>query len=307
MNRENGPSHQDKSDISMAREKTWHHAARMPVEPAARYPWDRLPGYLPESLWRGTRRSRELTPLMVQRYRGRGGKATATWHDDWELAIVFSGHGLLHAETTVPLRPSSAWLVPPRMYHHEEITQAIDILWVGLSGTWLEVLPSRLVHMASSGGLLPLARQLWLCAERRPAPVGVEMDGLVRCLVGHALRSAGEDSVGDRLSLDDSIEYMHRHHDRDLSVVELARRCGCTERHFNRVFRQQTGLAPLRYLRRIRIENSQKLMAYSQLSLAEIAQMVGYADAAYFSRVFRNETGISPSLAIEGIRSHHSA
>lgn len=262
---------------------------------AVRHPWNNSPGYLPESLWRGTRRSRELTPLMVQRYRGRGGSEAMTWHDDWELALVFSGRGLLHAQETVALGPSSAWLVPPRMRHREEMTQTMDILWVGLGGTWLEVLPDRLVRLTSSAGLLPVARQLWLCAERRPAPVGVEMDGLVRCLVGQALRSAEEDPISGPLSLDGSIEFMHRHHARDLSMVELARRFGCSERHFTRVFHQQTGLAPIRYLRRIRIENARKLMVYRQLSLAEIARLVGYDDPAYFSRVFQRETGTPPS------------
>ena len=274
----------------------------MPHDGATQFSWDRLPGYLPEALWRGTRRSLELTPLMVQRYRGRGASGGMTWHDGWELALVFSGRGLLHAQETVPLGPSSAWLVPPRMLHREEFTQTMDILWVGLGGTWLDVLPDRLVRITSTAGLLPVARQLWLCAERRPAPVGVEMDGLVRCLVGQALRSAGEEPAAGPLSLDGSIEFMHRHHARDLSVVELARRFGCSERHFNRVFHQQTGLAPLRYLRRIRVENARKLMAYRQLSLAEIAHLVGYDDPAYFSRVFRREAGVAPSTAMARIR-----
>ena len=58
---------------------------------------------------------------------------------------------------------------------------------------------------------------------------------------------------------------------------------------------QHTGVAPPRYLRRLRIENARKLITYTQYTVAEVAGLVGYADPAYFSRVFRQETGAPPT------------
>lgn len=263
-------------------------------------PWKRLPGFLPDSLWRGSPRSRELTPTLVQRYKGRHTPLVETWHESWEMILVFHGRGLLHAAETVTIAPSAACLVPPRMPHREASQGAMDTLWIGLQGTWLDSLPQRLTPLTGAQGLMPLAHQLWLCAERRPAAVGVELDGLARGILGRALR--GVDETPSRgpltrgpLPLDECIEYLHRHHARNLAVTDLATRFGCSERHFNRVFKQYTGLAPLRYLRRIRIENARKLMAYRQLDLGEIAKLVGYDDPAYFSRIFRLETGCSPT------------
>ncbi len=261
-------------------------------------PWKQLPGFLPESLWLSGMRSRELTPTLVQRYKGRHTPLIATSHESWELILAFHGRGLLHAVETVPIAPSVACLIPPGMPHREASQGAMDTLWVGLQGTWLNGLPQRLTPISGAHGLTPLAHQLWLCAERRPSAVGVELDGLARSMLGRALRVTDETPVRGPLPLDESIEYLHRHHARPLIIADLATRFGCSERHFNRVFKQYTGLAPLRYLRRIRIENARKLMAYRQLDLSEIAKLVGYDDPAYFSRVFRQETGYAPSRLV---------
>ena len=232
---------------------------------------------------------------MAQRYCGRHQAASASWHDGWELLVVFSGRGVLEADTTVPLGPSIACLIPPRLAHRELSDADMDVLWVGLEGTLLEDLPNRMMRLDHVSGLGALARQLWLCTERRAFPVGVELDGLARSVLGRALSTGSETPSNGPLPLDGSIEYLHRHYARDLSIADLARRFGCSERHFNRVFRQHTGIAPVRYLRRIRIENARKLMAYTRLTVAEVAGMVGYDDPAYFSRVFRAETGTVPS------------
>jgi AraC family transcriptional regulator, arabinose operon regulatory protein len=258
-------------------------------------PWARLPGFLPVSMWAGARRSRELTPVMAQRYRGRHQAAAASWHDGWELLVVFSGRGVLESDTPVPLGPSIACLIPPRLVHRERSDAEMDVLWVGLEGTLLDDLPDQVLRLDQVSGLGAMARQLWLCTERRASPVGVELDGLVRSVLGRALASGSEAPTTGPQPLDGSIEYLHRHYARDLSIADLARRFGCSERHFNRVFRQHTGVAPVRYLRRIRIETARKLMACTSYSVGEVAALVGYDDPAYFSRVFRAETGTVPS------------
>ena len=75
---------------------------------------------------------------MAQRYRGRHQAAAASWHDGWELLVVFAGRGVLEADTTVPLGPSIACLIPPRLVHRELSDADMDVLWVGLEGTLLD-------------------------------------------------------------------------------------------------------------------------------------------------------------------------
>ena len=65
--------------------------------------------------------------------------------------------------------------------------------------------------------------------------------------------------------------------------------------HFSRVFKQHLGLSPARYVERVRIEQAKALIVSAEMSLAHIAQAVGFADQSHFSRRFRFHEGRSPA------------
>jgi AraC-like DNA-binding protein len=67
-----------------------------------------------------------------------------------------------------------------------------------------------------------------------------------------------------------------------------------SESHFGRLFRDETGVAPMKFLRDLRIARACELLRRTHLHVAEIAYDVGYSDPAYFSRLFHRQTGTSP-------------
>jgi len=64
--------------------------------------------------------------------------------------------------------------------------------------------------------------------------------------------------------------------------------------HFHRLFREQTGLAPLEYATKLRMEKGARLLLGTSLSVQEVAFACGYDDSKYFSRLFRQHEGLSP-------------
>ncbi|PIY48354.1 MAG: AraC family transcriptional regulator, partial [Armatimonadetes bacterium CG_4_10_14_3_um_filter_59_10] len=62
----------------------------------------------------------------------------------------------------------------------------------------------------------------------------------------------------------------------------------------SRAFRNATGCSPLDYLVRVRIHHAMELLKEADLSIAEVARRVGFADSNYFSRQFRALVGSSP-------------
>ena len=56
-----------------------------------------------------------------------------------------------------------------------------------------------------------------------------------------------------------------------------------------------TGLSVIPYLRALRLQKAEALLLNSTLSVAEIADAVGFDNPRYFSRVFSEEKGVSPS------------
>ena len=88
--------------------------------------------------------------------------------------------------------------------------------------------------------------------------------------------------------------YVDENYNEDLSLSLLAKKFGMESTYFSRTFRQETGENLMVYITRKRMEKAAGYMRESDISLTEIAFMVGYDDYAYFNRVFRKAYGKSP-------------
>ena len=105
------------------------------------------------------------------------------------------------------------------------------------------------------------------------------------------------------------IKYLTKHHfskiDEIINEIRLnftdnvsneiyAHKCGMSVPHFLRNFKQATGTSPLNYKLKIRMDYAKRMISSTELSINEIAQVVGYTDPFHFSRYFKKHTGYSP-------------
>lgn len=84
------------------------------------------------------------------------------------------------------------------------------------------------------------------------------------------------------------------------TVEEMAREASLSVPHFTVLCRRQTGMPPLAYLIRLRLQLALDLLQKGQHNVEEVARMVGYADPFYFSRLFRKHIGHPPSTCLRG-------
>ena len=78
------------------------------------------------------------------------------------------------------------------------------------------------------------------------------------------------------------------------AVDEMIRRSKLAERTFKRRFVSATGLAPIAYVQRLRIEDAKRRLERTDATVDEISWRVGYEDAAFFRRLFKRTTGLAP-------------
>ena len=95
------------------------------------------------------------------------------------------------------------------------------------------------------------------------------------------------------------LTYMQNNYINAISNKDCAKMCGLSEYHFIRTFKDVTGLTPHRYMAKITVNKAIELMTDTTLTIAEIANMLGFEDSLYFSRFFKKETGHSPKNYIK--------
>ena len=84
--------------------------------------------------------------------------------------------------------------------------------------------------------------------------------------------------------------------DSDLSISEIASKCGVTECYFRRLFQEYSGMSPMRYRQNHRIERAKQLLQSDEnYTIGEIAQELHYSDIYHFSKAFKKMCGLSPT------------
>lgn len=79
------------------------------------------------------------------------------------------------------------------------------------------------------------------------------------------------------------------------SVADLAREAGYHRDHYRKLFRRIAGVSPKEWLLNTRIDRAADLLHETTMTIAEIADQLGYEDVYHFSRQFKLKTGVSPS------------
>ncbi|MFC0220102.1 helix-turn-helix domain-containing protein [Pseudochelatococcus lubricantis] len=80
-----------------------------------------------------------------------------------------------------------------------------------------------------------------------------------------------------------------------LTVAEMAATVGLSESWFANVFKQTTGTTPLQWQLERRIDVAKKLLAESDLTIADIAAQLGFSDQAHLTKAFRRIAGETPA------------
>ncbi|RKN83755.1 AraC family transcriptional regulator [Paenibacillus ginsengarvi] len=92
-----------------------------------------------------------------------------------------------------------------------------------------------------------------------------------------------------------AIRLMQTQYAAPLALDDIAASAGLSKYHFSRVFLNKTGIQPMHYLRKIRIEKASALLAQTNKTMEAIARETGFEGSNYFIRVFKSLVGMTPS------------
>ena len=90
------------------------------------------------------------------------------------------------------------------------------------------------------------------------------------------------------------LEYIHENFGRNISVEDMAEVIHISKSECFRSFQNIVGKAPAEYLIQYRLTQASRMLAETDMSIAEVGMAAGFQSPSYFGKMFRDRQGISP-------------
>lgn len=258
--------------------------------------------------WKGTRYQTE------ERYHS---------HDYLEMAFMMSGNGKYHINDVVyDVKEGDLLIFNPGVRHQALIDEGSQVptteFFIGCSDIQLKGLPKNFLPLKDGGNILhttgELRQKLFkICSSME---VEKEMGGhgryymmkayLMQLLV-YVIRSQQPksvetssgysfESVNKKYVVEQIVNYFEEHYSEKISLDRIAENMYLSTFYISKIFKSETGDAPIRHLINIRLERAKEILEDSpRLSIKEVAARVGYEDVYHFSKQFKKHYGVSPS------------
>jgi len=221
----------------------------------------------------------------------------------WEFAMSSATPPAANVPDAVPhmLAPGDVWI--GEQDQPFEVETLIGYCQFGApdAGLIVSLLP-QFIHVRGASRLTTLVQLVMEeCRAQRPARQ-IVLARLLELLLIDALRSLADDRgcpgvmrglADDRLAA--AIRAIHQHPAHTWTVVELAKCAALSRSAFFVRFRAALGLSPMEYLLNWRMALAKDLLRSAHLSVAEVAEQVGYRSASAFSVAFTRYAGLSPN------------
>jgi transcriptional regulator GlxA family with amidase domain len=154
-----------------------------------------------------------------------------------------------------------------------------ELVTSGASMTWHDLVLYLIARFAGSTSAQEVARVFALQWHH---------DGLTPYIIFEGKSDHGDSEI-------QSVQqWLSEHFSIANPVEEMIKRSKLSERTFKRRFTSATGLTPIAYIQRLRIEDAKRRLERTEASVDEISWRVGYEDPAFFRRLFKRTTGLAP-------------
>lgn len=227
------------------------------------------------------------------------------FHDSFLLLYTVKGCGYVsNQETKFLLREGEAALIDCHMPHSYRSERGEwEFLWMHFTGSMAKERYSMLADGAAgrieTGDREKFLSNLNGIIENIGAGNSL---GLFRCeklitdmffrMADHASATGGDSQTEQIIrSVAGRIDEAF---DEELNIEELAKEFGISQYHLIRSFKRIMGLPPYKYLTGRRIAEAKRMLALTDIPVAEVAIRCGFSDPAGFISLFRKKTGQTP-------------
>lgn len=113
-------------------------------------------------------------------------------------------------------------------------------------------------------------------------------------ILKHIAGQYGKNDAKENYYCELAKEYLNKNYMRDMNITDVADHLNISYSYLSKIFRTRTGVTLTDYLNNIRIEKSKEYLTNTFLSIAEIAEKIGYNNTQSFQRFFKKYLNLTP-------------
>ena len=229
-------------------------------------------------------------------------------HNHMELFYIVGGKGqFLIQDQLYPVNANNLVIINPNVPHTEVSlnAQPLEYIVLGIEGVELASSEqsngrfSMLDHFESveiSGCLRNILREMELKSTGYEDVCQAYMEILIIRLMRSTALSVPmqPQQISANRQCAAVKRYIDQHFKETLTLDQLAEEAHMNKFYLSHAFKQEFGVSPINYLISCRIEESKYLLAETDLSISQIAQLLNFSSPSYFSQVFRRTQAVSP-------------
>ncbi len=218
-------------------------------------------------------------------------------HNIWEFILTVNGNCTIVAgQERYPCRKGTVIAIPPGFMHHNESDDSYTHIGIRMQDF---VSPSgNAIHVFQDDSAETFAtlaeivfRQFYL---NHSAAV---VDAICEALYALFFRTVSTETSNPEIEKAKNM-FAANFTDPEFSCSTALALSNYSEAHFRKLFREETGITPVTYLTKLRIDYAKKLLSAKStppIPLSQIALYAGFYDQRYFARLFKKYTGWTPA------------
>ncbi len=219
-------------------------------------------------------------------------------HSSWELVYCTSGEGRFCFETcSLPYREGDLMIIPPFTSHRNESEQGFTNIHINMLDPALHLKMPLLIRDDSNHFLRDAFQAAFYQYSSEPGSRDLLLPLYANLIVGliQANQSTPRHSpVVEEIAASIILNYP----DEAFALDEYLRTLPFNTDYLRKLFKQELGVTPHRYLSDLRLQTAAETLAQDAAagsSITEVAHNCGFREPLYFSRMFRKKFGQSPS------------
>jgi AraC-like DNA-binding protein len=278
--------------------------------------------------WEGLLNSSDFLPVIVktlERIQDISWSMEPNIHENYEMVYMKKGFAVFEiAGQPVTLGPNDIVIIKPLQYHKFTVKSESGCEFIVLNFTFenridgefsqipledflnfvssKETGPYIKMKVSQKNEIIVLMNRI--IKERESNEPGSEFLNYLLILelfvlLSRALKMEWENSIKSKSpKLKELIEiaenYIHTNFERNISLGDIAKYVFLSPSYFTRAFKEETGMSPINYLIKVRINRARELLEDTGLKISDIALSVGFSNQQRFNEMFKKYTNYTP-------------